>query len=133
MLASHIPGRLRVRDRALRGAASERLAVAVGGLPGVREAVANPVAGSLLVSYDPAALDLAALLAALGPAARAGAEERMPALPARKLIHAGMVATFGLSVAAALAGATRAHVVLGLAFGGLVVVHVINNRRVRSS
>lgn len=129
MLVSHVPGRLRVRERALRGEASERLAGAIRGLPGVREACACPLTGSVLVCYEPGATDLGGLLAALGPAAGEGAPAPRSWTSARSLTKAGLAGTFGLCLGAALVGARRVHVLSGVAFSALALLHVLQNRR----
>lgn len=63
----HIPGRLRVRSGAirrneLRAAAAKTLLEAQ---PGVRSAQPNTVTGSIVVHYDPALTDDAAVMSAL--------------------------------------------------------------------
>lgn len=76
----HIPGRLRVRSGAirrneLRAAAAKTL---IESQPGVRSAQPNTLTGSIVVHYDPALTDDAALMATLRergyltPAAPAG-------------------------------------------------------------
>jgi Heavy metal associated domain 2 len=69
-LAHHHPGRLRVRSDALRGgppdsATNERLArirTALDGMIGVRSIRLNASAGSVLVEYEPGAVDPNALI-----------------------------------------------------------------------
>lgn len=63
-----LPGRLRIRVPELQGnqRLARRLTAALGQLPGVRHALANPDSGYALVVYDPAALSLTAIGQALG-------------------------------------------------------------------
>lgn len=72
-IASHIPGRLRVRAEKLRdeGAAAE-IAQRIGAEPGVTSVTASTVTGSLLVLYDPARIQLDRLLPALVAAGELG-------------------------------------------------------------
>lgn len=63
----HLPGRLRLRLAALRRnpALAARLRHTLAPLPGVADVEANPLTGSLLVRYDPAAGPVRAIAAAL--------------------------------------------------------------------
>jgi len=73
----HIPGRIRVRTASLRQnpARAAELKAALERRPGVRSVEWRPLTGSLLILYDAAAADSAALLALL-PTTRA-----LPAAP----------------------------------------------------
>lgn len=55
---AHIPGRLRFRSAALKGAprAGEIARARLSRIKGVTSVAANPITGSLLVEYDPATL-----------------------------------------------------------------------------
>ena len=57
-LVHHIPGRLRFRSAALKGAprAGEIAPARLSRIKGVTSVAANPITGSLLVEYDPATL-----------------------------------------------------------------------------
>src|SRR5689334_18519319 len=62
-IASHVPGRLRVRALKLRGeGASVEIAQRIGAEPGVSSVSASALTGSLLIHYDPGQIQLDRLL-----------------------------------------------------------------------
>jgi len=72
-LSVAVPGRARLRVDAVRGkpALAARLADRIAADTGIREVRANPVTGSMLVSFDPTRVDTRALMAAVRRHARA--------------------------------------------------------------
>lgn len=152
-VASALPGRIRLRDPTLRQrAASERLAVALRALRGVRQVDANLAAGSLLVQYDAAACDraeleaqVAQLVAATLPAAAAAPTPApMPATAssspsrrsrrnvsraANRVAKIGMLTSFPLALALAATGNKRLHAAAGGVFTAFLAVHWVVHRR----
>ena len=146
-IASFIDGRVRVRHRALRDAETvEQARASLTAAPGVRAATVNCHTGSLLLEYDPQALDREGVLSLLRrvgelPELKADGEgECMPArrccLPkglnraqALRLVNRGMLATLAASLAFILTGRGRGHVVAGGAFLALNALHLYTYRR----
>ncbi|MDE7064618.1 MAG: cation transporter [Desulfovibrionaceae bacterium] len=146
-IASFIDGRVRVRHRALRDAATaEQARALLTAASGVRTATVNCHTGSLLLEYDFQALDrdgVRSLLRRVGelPGLKtAGDGECMPArrrcLPkslnraqALRLVNRGMLATLAASLAFVLTGRGRGHVVAGSAFLALNALHLYTYRR----
>jgi hypothetical protein len=64
-----LPGRMRVKLTAIKKApaAAKELEEALRREPGIAEAVANPVTGSMLVHYDPQRTSMQAILTRLAP------------------------------------------------------------------
>lgn len=153
LIASSLPGRLRLRAPALRRESPlRRLAADLAGLPGVVSVTDNERAGSLLLHYDamrvaPADFEAAALRAAekvLGapnprsaPAADAFAPEAShrrlvaPSLRVRinRQAKRGMLASLLMSLALAATGAKRGHVLAGAHFLGFLALHLAVHRR----
>lgn len=129
MITSSIPGRLRLRHASLRAPVAARAAQATASaIPGVRAAVANAAAGSLLVTYDPARVvegDIVARLGLAEGAPREGASLVQPETPVRA-IPACMTATLLVSLGAAALKLKWLHVTAGVAFVGCVAAHVID-------
>ncbi len=85
-VVSHFPGRLRVRAERFRHAAvATEIERRVGGEPGVTAAAVNEITGSLLVTYDPAVIQLDRLL----PLILAAGEIEAVAIPAPEAIPEG--------------------------------------------
>ncbi|MBZ8138910.1 hypothetical protein CLD22_03220 [Rubrivivax gelatinosus] len=137
---------MRLRDTRLRSAAvADAVGAALQALPGCRSLRTNPGAASLVLEYDAAVRDEAAMhravLDAVAPwlAAAAAAAPAAAAPPTRRPLSRkrrvnrwakyGMMATLGGSLAAAAAGARAAHVLTGAAFLGFLGVHVVGYRR----
>jgi hypothetical protein len=148
-VVSSIPGRLRLRLR--RPARLEQLRQTLATWPEVREVRANPATGSLLLSYDAAALPQAqcvqrceAALAALMPATQTAptpspATEPAPtarprsararAMQANRLAKRGMLASLAASLLLAATGAGRGHIWTGLFFLHALGMHLWVHRR----
>jgi len=156
VLASHCPGRLRLRSPRWRAkSALDALVRAVGAIEGLERLEPNPRVGSLLVFYDPVRLPPSSLLARLSPLL--GEEEASP-VPQRDGNHGvnddseteargasrwavpvvsrdinraakiGMLATTGLTVAA-LGFNRRVHALAGGAGLAFLAVHLLHHRR----
>ncbi len=85
-IVSAVPGRARLRVQGIRDDA-DRAAESVGrvrALDGVQTADANPTTGTLLVRFDPARIDVPAIVAALEPPTR-------PRQPAGQVSHLKLV------------------------------------------
>jgi hypothetical protein len=67
-IVHEIPGRLRLRGPRLKGRPDDSVALAdaARNLPGVSEVCANPLTGSLVVCYDPAAGNRDEIVRAVG-------------------------------------------------------------------
>ena len=130
-IASSIPGRVRIRDAALRDRERLRaLEAGVGALAGVGAMRANAGAGSLVVHYDAAALAVEvferrvdALVDEVIAASRRRAA-RSPGARANRAAKIGMLGSLGVSLAFAAAGAKRWHVLSGGVFLACLAVHV---------
>lgn len=143
-LASRLPGRLRLRDRALRGRdAHEGLLAEFRGWPGVVSVEGNLTTGSILLHYDvgqvtQADMEAKVLKAVSGPettpepvASKAPAKRlASPSSSRRALIRRlnryskiGMLGSLALSLAA-LAGSKRMHAGAGGLFVALMLVHM---------
>lgn len=151
LIASSIPGRLRLRDRALRNPARlEDLRRTVARWRGVEVAEANPLAGSLLLRYDPARLPQARIEARIAQLASKSAPVKSPAerpAPARHggtpRAHAGgtlrvrtnrwakrgMLLSLAISLLLAGAGRKRWHALAGGLFLASLAVHLWAQRR----
>jgi hypothetical protein len=89
----HVPGRLRVKTPALKRspARAERVCAAVTALQGVSSAEANPVTGSLVVTYDPLRADPRGVLARLADEGVIGRDVGLPG-PTQVNIDVGRLA-----------------------------------------
>ena len=143
LLASHVPGRLRLRGAALRSAKMlARVREAVLQCDGVLECRINARVGSVLLRYEPQRLPQQALLARLATTLPAAAQQATPDAAAqvqrarRRRVQAarrrvntavqyGMALSLGTSLLAAARGATGAHVAAGNVFLALLALHVI--------
>lgn len=149
-IVASIPGRLRLRDPALRRPARlAALARELGGLKGVAAVEANATAGSLVLRYDPARLGRVEAEAAAGAAANrvldrdAASAAKVPARPAGRVSRRndgrrqrlnrqakrGMLGSLAVSLALAAAGAKRWHAVSGALFLAGLAVHLAIHRR----
>lgn len=132
MIASSIPGRIRIRHPRLRlHDWAEKARRDVAALPGVDGATLNDRVGSLLVSFDPKrtgeheiarALDLPADRV---EAARQAGRKRMPG----GLVSMGLLGSLGLTVAAGFLKLKWLHVAAGAALVVFVGAHVYRSRK----
>lgn len=135
-IVAAIPGRIRVRDRALGVPGRlERLHAALSGLPGVLAIRINAAGGSLVLHYDAALADPDAMEAQLErcveaelstPAKRAPRSSRMRINRAAK---AGMLASLAATLALAATGNKRWHTLAGIGFVGCLAVHLAAHRQ----
>lgn len=135
-IVASIPGRIRLRDPALRQAARlARLAASLQTLAGVRAVDGNPGAGSIVIHYDAAAASVDAMEAAIEQAAeRALTEARSNYRPSTRVrinryAKRGMLLTLSTSLALAALGQKRWHALAGGAFIGCLGVHLLVHRR----
>ncbi|CAO3453709.1 hypothetical protein [Azospirillum argentinense] len=148
-IASAVPGRIRVRHPLLRR--TDRFQEALAGLEAldaIRVSGSNPAVGSVLLSYDPAAVtpddarsQVEALLSAvLHPAAASpvpddpvSAAEVKPAAPERKwrINRAAKIGMMGSMAAtlAALGVGKRVHAGFGTLFVAFMLVHMTVQRK----
>jgi hypothetical protein len=155
LIASSIPGRLRLRDRALRDDARlDALGVAVGRWRGVTDVEINLRAGSLLIHYDvarltPAACETRAVAATaklLGSNAREsvkkrtklGADETVaqldhpggtPRVRVNRWAKRAMLTSLAISLLLAGAGSKRWHWLTGVVFLHALAAHLWVHRR----
>ena len=145
LLASSVPGRVRLRGAALRSEkALARLQAAVQECAGVTECRTNARVGSVLLRYEPQRVPPAELFARLtevlppvpaaaAPRAAAPIAQRRARAQRRRRINLtteyGMALTLGASLLAAATGAKGAHVLAGSVFTALLAQHLITYRR----
>lgn len=145
-LASSLPGRLRLRDRALRGKdLHESLLAEFRAWPGVVGAEGNLTTGSILLHYEVgqvAQADMEARVLAAVPGLAAAPEPDAPQAPAKRSLTAaptpsrrallrrlnryskiGMMGSLALSLAA-IAASKRVHAGAGGLFVALMLVHM---------
>ncbi len=143
-IASHLPGRLRLRDSTLRDAGRNRaLSDAIAGWRGVAAADGNPRTGGILVRYDPAIV----APGEMEERARAALAPPRPAEPAdeggeaangngnggglrraNRVAKIGMLATMA-TMLAALAFSKRVHAAAGVLHVGLLMIHLARHRK----
>lgn len=155
LIASSLPGRLRLRAPALRQATARRaLADRLLALPGALSVTDTPRAGSLVLTYDAgravladmerAAMDAAGILGT-SPTDTAAAEDGMPPVAAQpegdgkarpsarvrlnRQAKRGMLVSLVASMVLAAAGARRWHVLTGGAFLVFLAAHLAVHRR----
>lgn len=144
-IVSSLPGRIRLRDPALRRAAPlERLRAVLAAIDGVLSVQSNALAGSLVLRYDVARVAQAAIESQVEAAAN-------PANPASLVLAAsprprpdhtysvkrrinryakyGMLGSLAVSLAFATAGKKRWHVASGGLFLVCLGAHVVLHRR----
>lgn len=136
-IVSATPGRIRIRDRALRSPALlERLEAAVNCFEGVTETRGNAAAASLVLHFDLARTAVEQLeseveraLDALlrQPAADSGSKSRRRQI--NRLAKAGMLGSLAVSLALVAAGKKRGHAVAGALFLGALGVHLTVHRK----
>jgi hypothetical protein len=133
-IASATPGRIRIRDTALRE--QERLqevSARIQSLDAVTAVRPNRSAGSIVVSYDATQATLADMVdlvdACINDGETIAVAAPRPALQRKINRYAkyGALSTLGVSLAFAAAGAKRLHIISGCAFlvclGGHLAVH----------
>jgi hypothetical protein len=159
LIASSIPGRLRLRDRALRGDARlDALGASVACWRGVADVEVNSRAGSLLIRYDAARLRpamcearaVAAVEKMLAANAQDGTRESAkenakvgagetvvqphhpggtPRVRANRWAKRGMLASLAVSLLLAGAGRKRWHALTGVLFLHALAAHLWVHRR----
>lgn len=135
-IVASIPGRIRLRDPALRQPAHlERLLSALGALPAALAVEGNLGAGSIVLRYDAARVPVEAMEAAVDQAADAEfARPRSAYKPSTRVrlnryAKRGMLVTLSASLALAAVGQKRWHALTGGAFVACLAIHLAVHRR----
>lgn len=135
-IVSSIPGRIRLRDNALRQADRlERLSAALTAMEGVLSVDGNVKAGSLVLRYEARAGDVDTMEAAVEQAADAEFSRPRPGLKPSTRVRLnryakrGMAVSLGASLVLAAAGYKRWHILTGGAFVACLAVHLAVHRR----
>lgn len=138
-IVSSVPGRIRLRDDALRRLAPlERLRTVLAAIDGVLSAEANAVAGSIVLRYDAARVAQPALEAQVDAAANAAlaashrSQPRRTHSPQRRVnryAKYGMLGSLATSLAFAATGRKRWHAASGGLFLVCLAMHLAMNRR----
>ncbi|CAO3432934.1 hypothetical protein [Azospirillum doebereinerae] len=141
-IVSHLPGRLRVRDSALRQASrNELLQATLRGWDGVLSVTGNPATGGVLIHYDPARLPSAEIETRVGatlrPPVSGGVNERaedakpLPAPTVWRMNRAAKIGMLGSlsGTLLALAVGKRLHAAFGVAHLAFLAVHLTTHRK----
>lgn len=135
-IVSAVAGRIRVRDPGLRSAPRlARLEAGLAGIEGVHAIEANPLAGSIVLHYDPVRVDVAAFEAQVDRAVDAELAAPRPhgnrslRVKVNRVAKAGMLGSLAASLALAAAGQKRWHAVSGGLFVACLGVHLGVHRR----
>jgi hypothetical protein len=143
VIASHIEGRIRIRDTRLRQPELlAELRQELLQIPDIKKVSWNSKVGSLLILYRKARhalkeitnflarfLGSIALPAAMTdrPTPRATAPSRRPIVTRRRVVNIGMLATLLLSLLV-MAGSKQLHILAGLHFLGFLAIHLFQKR-----
>lgn len=135
-IASSIPGRIRIRDTALRqNDRLERLCALFNEHAAVWSATGNAASGSIVIHYEAADIDserMESLVEEALDQELAQARRKLPASTRVRINRAakvGMLGCLGASLAFAALGKKRAHVASGIAFVACLGVHLAVHRR----
>lgn len=144
VVASHVAGRIRIRDEKLRReAVAGRVRDALAATPGVSDVEVNPRVGSVLVIYSAVATGGEAVLEVVS-GLLGSVEEGVPAAPAagcpkisltispkmkRKAVNIGMLSALVLSLAALLFHLKKLHYLAGIVFVALFGDHLYERRQ----
>ncbi|MHB8786961.1 MAG: HMA2 domain-containing protein [Thauera sp.] len=135
-IASSSPGRVRIRDLALRDHHRiEQFEAQLRRIEGIQELQSNPAAGSVVVLYDRARLDALELESRIDELVdRVLATPRSPARRslrnrANRIAKVGMLGSLGASLALAATGNKRWHALSGGGFVACLGVHITLHRK----
>lgn len=135
-IVSSLPGRIRLRDTALRQPDRlERLRAVLAGMDGVLSVEGNAKTGSLLLHYDAASTDTDLIEASVEQAADAEFASPRPAyrpstrVRLNRYAKRGMLVSLTASLVLAAAGQKRWHAITGGAFVACLLVHLAVHRR----
>ena len=135
-IASSSPGRVRIRDLALRDHHRiEQFEAQLRRIEGIQELQSNPVAGSMVILYDRARLDALELESQIDELVdRVLATPRSPARRslrsrANRIAKVGMLGSLGASLALAATGNKRWHALSGGVFVACLGVHITLHRK----
>lgn len=133
---SSVPGRIRIRDHALRNAwLCSQLTARLSGMDGLVSLETNSRTGSIVILYEPRCADAQAIEAAVD-ALVAELQARRPASGGKstqkklnRAAKAGMIGSLATSMALAAAGNKRWHAATGGVFLCCLSVHLVVHRR----
>ena len=135
-IVSSLPGRIRLRDPALRQADRlDRLSAALANMEGVLAVEGNVRAGSVVLRFEAAAHDVEAMEAAVERVADAEFTKPRPVLRPSTRVRVnryakrGMLASLATSLLLAAAGQKRWHIATGGVFVASLMVHLAVHRR----
>jgi hypothetical protein len=135
-IVSSLPGRIRLRDSALRQPDRlERLCAMLSAMEGVLSVDGNVKAGSLVLRFEAKGRDVEAMEAAVEAAADAEFARPRPGLKPSTRVRLnryakrGMAVSLGASLVLAAAGYKRWHILTGGAFVACLAVHLAVHRR----
>ena len=135
-IVSAVPGRLRLRDAALRDSEKlERLRCTLAAFGGVQSVDSNHKAGSLVVRYDVASLEPRRIEAQVEAAAAVELAKPSPRgrksrrVQVNRYAKRGMLASLGVSLLLAAIGRKRWHALSGGLFVACLLVHLGVHRR----
>ena len=135
-IVSSLPGRIRVRDRVLRNRARlDQLEVALRRIEAVTSLQSNPGAGSVVLYFDVAQADAAALEEEVDAAVDAALAAPLPKnkrslkMQVNRYAKVGMLGSLATSLALAATGQKKLHAVTGGLFVACLGVHLGVHRR----
>lgn len=146
VVASHVAGRIRIRDEKLRReAVAGRVRDALAATPGVSDVEVNPRVGSVLVIYSPAVTEGNKILSDVSELlGSVSGEEGASVAPAkvcprislslsprvkRNVVNIGMLSALVLSLAALLFHLKKLHYLAGIVFVALFGDHLYERRQ----
>ena len=135
-IVSSVPGRIRIRDRALRNPARlDQLEAALIRIEDITSLQFNPGAGSIVLHFNGADTDVAALEAKIDATVDATLSTPLPnnnrslKMRVNRYAKAGMLSSLATSLALAATGQKRWHAVSGSVFVACLGVHLSVYRR----
>lgn len=132
-IASSTPGRVRIRDLALRNPTRmERVESALDRIDGIHDIVPNAAAGSIVLHYDATAIEpdeLEHRIDAIVDAAPGKPGRHKLRRQANRAAKIGMLGSLGASLALAATGNKRWHAVTGGVFVACLGVHLGLHRK----
>ncbi len=137
MIVSYIPGRVRLRNDALKSQENiDTLLGLAGTVDGITSITPNLKTGSVLVTYDTAQIDEESLQGIASMMQAMFGESEVPSSPIKKCAKildrkkelAMLTATFGLTVGSLFFG-RRLHAIAGVAFTALSIKHMVDRKK----
>jgi hypothetical protein len=135
-IVSSVPGRIRIRDQALRNHARlDQLEAALIQIEDITSLQSNPGAGSVVLHFDGTRTDMAALEARIDATVDSALSTPLPKnnrslkMRVNRYAKAGMLSSLATSLALAATGQKRWHAVSGSVFVACLGVHLSVYRR----